>query len=70
VINRRFQGLAKKIRKTHQTVLAKRIQLRVRSGKDLGGLYVWKWNFRRGLSAVFFKTQELIYSLQDLQGRN
>jgi hypothetical protein len=40
VINRRFQGLAKKIRKTHQTVLAKRIQLRVRSIKVSGGIYV------------------------------
>jgi hypothetical protein len=34
-INYRFQGLAKKICKTHAKVLAKRIKLRVRSIKGL-----------------------------------
>jgi hypothetical protein len=51
MINRRFQGLAKKIRKTHQTVLAKRIQLRVRSIKKTWvGFMCEKWDLSRGLS--------------------
>jgi hypothetical protein len=36
VINYRSQGLAEKICKTHQIVLAKRIKLGVRSAKRLG----------------------------------
>jgi hypothetical protein len=38
----RFQGVAEENCKTHQTVPAKRKKDRVRSRKDLGGLYVWK----------------------------
>jgi hypothetical protein len=40
VINYRLQGLAKKICKTHQIVLAKLIKDRVRSEKDSGWIYV------------------------------
>jgi hypothetical protein len=39
-INHRFQGLAKKIPETHQTVLANGSNLGLRSVKELGGVYV------------------------------
>jgi hypothetical protein len=40
VINRRFQGVAEKKPETQETVLVKRIKLRVRSEKGSGGISV------------------------------
>jgi hypothetical protein len=39
VINYRSQGLAEKVPETHQTVLANRSKIKVRSGKGSG----WTW---------------------------
>jgi hypothetical protein len=50
VINRRFQGVAEKNRKTHYIVLAKRTKDRVRSKKGLGWVCLQETNRSRGLS--------------------
>jgi hypothetical protein len=43
--NYRFQGVAKKIPKTQETVLVKRIKLGIRFIKASGGVYVRKVGF-------------------------
>jgi hypothetical protein len=69
VINYRSQGLAEKICKTHQIVLAKRTKYRVRSIKRLGGLYVWKVGFPLGFSVDWPDTrldQKITWSFRGL----
>jgi hypothetical protein len=62
-INYKFQGVTEKKPETQETVLVKRIKLRVRSIKVLCWIYVRRVGFFQGVMSKGCKTHERAYGL-------
>jgi hypothetical protein len=70
VINYRSQRVAKEICKTHWIVLGNRPKIKVTPEKDSGGVYVWKWDLSKGLSADWQRLKKSSKVYKKIQGLN